>query len=118
MVDMRLRKQQPLPDHEGYYDAVPTHEVAPGRLTPVEVAGEPILLTRLDGKLVAFSGLCPHAAGNLIEGEFYRGRIDCPDHGYRFDVLSGRVIWPEDEVCRLRLFAVKEVEGQVRVKVA
>lgn len=95
--------------------AVPAADVAEGRLTRIEVGGRPILLTRLNGRAVAFGAACPHAAGDLGAGQFHRNQIECPVHGYRFDVSSGRAVWPPDEMCRLSYYLVEEEAGIIRV---
>ena len=105
------------PDDAGFYTAVSTTAVQPNQLTKVEINDQPILLTRWQGELVAVSALCPHAAADLSKGEFYRGKIECPDHGYVFDVRNGRALWPEDEMCRLKRFEVKEEGGVIKVKI-
>ena len=105
------------PDDNGFYTAVPTTAVQSNQLTKIEIKGEPILLTRWQDELVAFSAYCPHAAADLSKGELYRGKIECLDHGYVFDVRNGRALWPEDEVCRLKRFEVKEEGDVIKVKV-
>ncbi len=40
--------------------------------------------------MVAYSGVCPHLAGPLLEGVITDGRVVCPWHRYRFDLDSGR----------------------------
>ncbi len=105
------------PDPEGFYTAVPATEVRENEMTAVKIAGQKVILTRQGGKVVAFSALCPHAAADLSGGELHRGRITCPDHGYKFDVGNGRILYPPDENYRLKRYAVKEAEGQVRVQV-
>lgn len=113
---MKLFKQRMTPDELGFYTAVAITAVQPDQLHKIEINGEPILLIHWQGDLLAFSARCPHAAADLSQGDFYRGKIECPDHGYVFDVRNGRTLWPEDEVCRLKRFEVKEVGGQVKVK--
>lgn len=114
---MRRFKQKMTPDDAGFYTAVPTTAVQSNQLTKIEINGQPILLTRWQDELVAFSAHCPHAAADLSQGQLYRGKIECADHGYVFDVRNGRVLWPEDEVCRLKRFVVKEEEEMIKVKI-
>jgi 3-phenylpropionate/trans-cinnamate dioxygenase ferredoxin component len=113
---MPLFQKKPDPDPEGYYPTVPADTIQQDRITAVQVDGRPLILTRVDGVIHAVSARCPHAAADLTKGSLYRGRIECPDHGYRFDVRTGRTLWPEDEVCRLKRYAVKEEGGVVKVK--
>jgi nitrite reductase/ring-hydroxylating ferredoxin subunit len=114
---MKVFKRKMIPDEDGYFTAVPTAAVQPDQVTKIEINGQPILLLRWQGELLAISAHCPHAAADLSQGEFYRGKIECPDHGYVFDVRNGRALWPEDEMCRLKRFEVKEEAGVVKVKI-
>lgn len=111
-----LQSNQPKPDTEGYYPAGAAADLGHEQMRAVRVDGEPVIVTRLDDAFIAFAATCPHAAGDLTKGEIYRGRIDCPEHGYRFDVRSGRTLWPPDEVCRLRRFDVLERDGLLLVR--
>ncbi|MCI0395465.1 MAG: Rieske (2Fe-2S) protein [Chloroflexi bacterium] len=108
---------QELPDADGFVVAAPADAIRTDQITAVEIAGRPLILTRWQGRVYAFSARCPHAAGDLSQGTLYRGRIDCPGHGYRFDVATGRVLWPADEICRLKQYSVKEEDGVIKVKV-
>jgi nitrite reductase/ring-hydroxylating ferredoxin subunit len=107
---------QQQPDEEGYYLAALTAEVEDGRMTAVILNNSSIILTRIGQTIYAFSAQCPHASGDLTRGELHRGRIDCPEHGYRFDIRSGFPVWPPDEVCRLKKFPVKEQDGRIYIK--
>ncbi|MEZ4642856.1 MAG: Rieske (2Fe-2S) protein [Chloroflexota bacterium] len=51
-------------------------------------------MTRWQGKLIAFSAVCPHAAADLSQWELHRGKVICPDHEYKFDVGNGRILYP------------------------
>jgi nitrite reductase/ring-hydroxylating ferredoxin subunit len=114
---MKIFRQKLKADEMGFYTAVPATTVQANQLTKIQINGQPILLARWQGELVAVSALCPHAAADLSKGEFYRGKIECPDHGYVFDVRNGRTLWPEDEMCRLKRFEVNEQQRMVKVKI-
>jgi nitrite reductase/ring-hydroxylating ferredoxin subunit len=112
-------KRSPVPDADGFCTtAVPEADLAPATMRPVTVAGQALILARLeDGALVAFARHCPHAAADLARGELYGRRITCPDHGWKFDVRSGRIVSPADEVCRLACHAVAVRDGVIHVQV-
>ena len=110
------RSAKPKPDTQGYYLACCAADLGPEQMRTVEIAGEVVIVTKIEEELHAFSAVCPHASGDLRKSEIYRGRIDCPDHGYRFDIRSGRVLWPPDEVCRLRRYEVVHIDGQIKVR--
>ncbi len=93
-----------------------TDVVQPEKLTAVTINGRKLLLTRYEGRVYAFSALCPHAAANLADGWLSRFKITCADHEYCFDIRNGRILWPADENYRLKLFAAKEDEGVIKVR--
>ncbi len=57
------------------------------------------------GKLVAYATLCPHMLGSLAESEVCDGIVECPWHGYRYDILTGRCV----SGAKLRLPAAPQV---------
>jgi nitrite reductase/ring-hydroxylating ferredoxin subunit len=114
---MQLFKSKAVPDADGFFETVAADAVREGELTAVTINGRKLLLTRYEGQVYAFSALCPHAAANLADGWLSRFKITCADHEYCFDVRNGRILWPADENYRLKLFAVKEEAGVVKVKV-
>lgn len=57
----------------------------------VEIDGKPFLLVALDGRPHALSDVCPHMGGSLSEGVYADGKITCPRHKARFDVVTGEV---------------------------
>lgn len=106
------------PDAEGFFALGPADEILEEQITSATANGQALLLTRIGQEIHAVSAFCPHAAADLRQGAIYRGRIDCPDHGYRFDVRSGRILWPEDEVYRLKRFEVRIQSGLVKVRLS
>ena len=60
-----------------------------GRLV-VEVAGVSVLLVRVGAMVVAVEDECPHLAQSLSDGRVSGRMIECPGHGYRWDLVTGR----------------------------
>ena len=112
----QLPDRNTFPDTAGFYAVATADAVRSNQITLVQVNGQSIILTRWQGELLAFSNECPHASADLAEGYLHRGRITCPDHGYKFDIGNGRTLWPEDEVCRLKCYVVMEENGTVKVR--
>ncbi|NND38583.1 MAG: Rieske 2Fe-2S domain-containing protein [Pseudomonadales bacterium] len=54
-----------------------------------ELAGRPYRLVRIGDKLVAHASTCPHRLGSLQDAKVVDGQVECPWHGYRFNVISG-----------------------------
>jgi 3-phenylpropionate/trans-cinnamate dioxygenase ferredoxin subunit len=64
----------------------------PGAVKVVEVAGERIALCNVDGEYHAIADVCTHDGGPLDQGELEGNEIECPRHGARFDVCTGRAL--------------------------
>ena len=68
------------------------HEVAPGRLLRVEVAGKLLCLANVRGTIYAFDDDCTHISGPLDQGELEGFVLTCPWHLARFDIRTGQVL--------------------------
>lgn len=53
------------------------------------LGGERYRLVDVDGALVAHAVVCPHWLGPLDEAPIVDGAVQCPWHGYRFDIRTG-----------------------------
>ena len=65
--------------------------VAPGKVQYVEVEGRRLALCNVDGQFHLIDDVCTHDGGSLDQGELIGAEIECPRHGARFDVRTGRV---------------------------
>lgn len=73
-------------------------DVSPGELRGFQVPGVtwPVMVTIVDGAMVAFPGVCPHDDVSLVDygvldrGDAQEPEIRCRVHGYRFDLTTGR----------------------------
>jgi 3-phenylpropionate/trans-cinnamate dioxygenase ferredoxin subunit len=83
---------------------VPVGEVRVFRVDGVEVA-----VANVGGTFYAIDDVCSHDGGPLGEGRVFGDQVECPRHGARFDVKTGR---PRTlpAVMPVRTFPV-EVEG-------
>jgi len=55
------------------------------------VAGREIVLCEVEGEVYALDGICTHEDLPLDGGEVEDGILECPWHGARYEVCSGRV---------------------------
>jgi 3-phenylpropionate/trans-cinnamate dioxygenase ferredoxin component len=68
-------------------------ELPQGQMRLIEAEGRKIGVFHCDeGELYAIEDRCSHDDGPLAEGEFDTGSctVECPRHGSRFDLRSGR----------------------------
>ena len=102
--------------NEEYVPAASADAVVEGKLFVVKIGSKKVLLTRFNGQVYAIDHVCPHAAADLSAGTLRSWQICCHEHDYCFDIRTGRIVWPEDEVYRLRRYETKEEDGRVFVR--
>jgi nitrite reductase (NADH) small subunit/3-phenylpropionate/trans-cinnamate dioxygenase ferredoxin subunit len=64
-------------------------EIPPGTGKTVDVNGVWIALFNVDGSFYAMDNTCPHAGGPLGEGHLTSHVVECPWHGWEFNVCTG-----------------------------
>ena len=98
-----------------WIDAVGEKEIAPGDKRCLTVAGFPIILYNVDGKLAATYNICPHAGLPIGDGDLVGGVISCPFHAYTYDVCTGRNI-DDPDAERLMTIRLRCQDGRVEVE--
>ncbi len=73
-----------------------------------------LVLCNLDGSLYAVDNTCPHAGGPLGEGIFKGPYLECPWHGWRYDVRTGER--PENPEITVACYPIRVIEGVVYVE--
>ena len=84
-------------------------EIEEGQVKVVRAGDVPIGLTKVEGELFAFADVCTHDDGPVAEGELDEYIIECPRHGAKFDIRTGKVR-QLPAVTPIPVYAVK-VEG-------
>jgi 3-phenylpropionate/trans-cinnamate dioxygenase ferredoxin subunit len=79
-----------------------------------EIDGQPIALLRIGGAWYAIADVCTHDEGPLGEGDLDGFEIECPRHGARFDVRSGKVLHLP-AVVDIPAYPVREVKGELQI---
>jgi len=73
-----------------WYPALLSKAVRPGRMQAQTLLELPLVICRdSQGRLAALRDLCPHRAMPLSFGRFDGARLECPYHGWQFD-MDGR----------------------------
>lgn len=70
--------------------------------------GNPFLLVKLDGEVLALQGTCSHEQYSLEDGWVIDGTITCPAHLSRFDLRTGEVLDPPAHLPLVRYRVVVE----------
>jgi 3-phenylpropionate/trans-cinnamate dioxygenase ferredoxin component len=82
----------------------------------VEAGGTQIVLFRHGGEFFALSAWCSHQRSSLLPGELADGEVECPHHGARFDLRTGKNLCLP-AVKPVAVYATKVEAGKVYVKV-
>ncbi len=67
-------------------------EISVGELKPVEAGGKRLLICHTASGFHAVDDTCTHDDGPLADGWLDGEAIECPRHGAKFDVATGRVL--------------------------
>jgi len=71
-----------------------TKDIQSTKMKAVEVAGENICLVNVERKYYVIGNVCTHEGGPLAEGTLEGYEVECPWHGSKFDIRTGKVTRP------------------------
>jgi len=98
-----------------WVDVAAVDEIEPDVVTVVDVGGAEVAVFNIDGEFYALADVCTHDGGTLADGTVEGHEIECPRHGARFDIRTGKVTAPpayED----VTTYPVRVFNGMVQVK--
>lgn len=75
-----------------YVTVATVAELGPGQRKLVDVDGEPVAVFNIAGRYFAIADLCSHDDGPVGEGELLGDEIECPRHGARFSLETGKAL--------------------------
>jgi nitrite reductase/ring-hydroxylating ferredoxin subunit len=87
-----------------------TKDIQPTNMKTVEVTGEKICLANVEGNYYAISNICTHMGGPLADGKLEGYEVECPWHGSKFDIRTGKVTRPPAKTPE-QTYEVKAVDG-------
>ncbi len=102
-------------DQDGWQRVAALADLADDAAVAAKLGNRRIALYRLDGKVCALDDVCTHALALLSQGFIENGAVECPLHGARFDIATGRCLSPPATV-DLRTDAVRIEGGEVYVR--
>ncbi len=77
-------------DDLDYVTVALVNELPSGERIILDVDGEPIAVFNIAGEFFAISDICSHDEGPVAEGDLIGHAIECPRHGARFDLHTGK----------------------------
>ena len=96
--------------HPGWTPACRVEDLEEG--TCKAVAGELVLLARVDGEVVAYRNRCLHQGAPLHDGLIRDGTLTCPMHFWRYRLVDGRKVGSN---VALEPVPVTVVDGEIEI---
>ena len=94
-----------------------TADIAPGKVFVVDAGGRRIALCNTSDGIRAIDDICSHDGGALDQGELIEGQIECPRHGARFDVTTGKALCLP-AVRPVRTYKTRVQDGNIEIEIA
>ncbi len=93
------------------YDLGPVDQIPIGEGRLLRIGHIPVAVFRArDGSVFSTQALCPHMGGPLADGIIGGGELQCPLHGYKFELDTGK---PVGNDCKaLKTYRVEVSEQQ------
>ena len=67
-------------------------DISPGERLWYDFNDETVVIFNVDGEYHCIADVCTHDGGPLEDGELDGYEVECPRHGARFDVRSGKAL--------------------------
>jgi nitrite reductase/ring-hydroxylating ferredoxin subunit/uncharacterized membrane protein len=115
-IPRKTIKLAPSRSPDGFTPVASEDELDEGESLRVEINGEVMAITKLNGEVYAFNEFCTHRFGPLSEGAFHDGTVECPWHRSCFDVRTGKVVSGPAKV-DIKTYKVMVREGKIQVRV-
>jgi 3-phenylpropionate/trans-cinnamate dioxygenase ferredoxin component len=89
-------------------------DIGPGTGMVVSAVGKALALFNVEGAYYAVDNTCPHRGGPLGEGDLDGQVVNCPWHGWSWDVTSGANV--NNPAVRIGCYPVIVQEGALFVR--
>lgn len=83
----------------GFVKVATISDLPPGKVKSITVGEKMIALCNVEGTFYALDNVCIHRGGPLGEGYLEGEKLECPWHGWQFDVKTGCVAFnPREKI--------------------
>lgn len=77
---------------DGFVKVAKASDIPEGTVKVLTADGQRMVVCHVDKSFYAVADLCSHDNGPLGEGELTDHQIECPRHGARFDIKTGKAM--------------------------
>jgi nitrite reductase/ring-hydroxylating ferredoxin subunit len=96
-----------------FVDVMSEEDLPIGKSAIVSAGNDEIALFNYKGKYYAINNKCLHNGSSLGEGRIEEGVLICPNHEWRFDLVSGQC--PQNPEMKAKIFPVKVGKGRIKI---
>jgi nitrite reductase/ring-hydroxylating ferredoxin subunit len=93
-IDFRCQNEVVFLLSKDFVKVADAKGIQPSQMKAVEVADENICIVNVNGNYYAIGNICTHEGGPLADGTLEGYEVECPWHGSKFDVRTGKVTNP------------------------
>jgi nitrite reductase/ring-hydroxylating ferredoxin subunit len=93
------------------------HLLADGQMIGTRLGDRDIVIYNVGGEFYATDNVCTHAFASLSDGWLEDDVVECPLHGGKFDVKTGKAL-EEPAITNLEVLPVRIVDDDVQVGLA
>ena len=90
--------------------------LAPGKVRMVFDGRNRLAVCNVDNNYYCIDDVCTHDGGSLDQGELEGNEIECPRHGARFDVTTGRATCMP-AIVPVKVYPVRIENGEIQIQV-
>ena len=91
-------------------------DLGPGKVRVVVGPRQRMAVCNVDNTFYCIEDVCTHDGASFETGELDGNEIECPRHGARFDVTTGRVTCLP-AVVPVKVYPVRVENGEIRIQV-
>jgi 3-phenylpropionate/trans-cinnamate dioxygenase ferredoxin component len=99
-----------------WIDAGRADELAPGQVKVVRAGRTQLAVCNVENSYHCIADVCTHDGAPLDSGELDGVEIECPRHGARFDVTTGRATCMP-AIVPVRTYPVRIEDGEIQIQV-
>ena len=96
-----------------FVDVMSEEDLPIGKSAIVSAGKDEIALFNYKGNYFAINNKCLHNGSSLGEGRIEEGILICPDHEWRFDLISGQC--PQNPEMKAKIYPVKVGKGRIKI---
>jgi 3-phenylpropionate/trans-cinnamate dioxygenase ferredoxin component len=91
-------------------------DLGKGEVRVVQAGRDRLAVCNVDDSFHCIADVCTHDGGSLDQGELDGREIECPRHGARFDVTTGRATCMP-AVVPVKVYPVRVQDGEIQIQV-